>query len=61
MYVCMYVCLYVCMYVNIYLIYLSSFASPKDTWPKMEKSGLMMELAENKEGYVLHAYSHTVS
>ena len=49
------------MYVNIYLIYLSSFASPKDTWPKMEKSGLMMELAENKEGYVLHAYSHTVS
>ena len=45
MYVCLSVaagipCLFVCF----------SFATPKDSWPKMDRTGLTMELAESKDG-----------
>lgn len=26
------------------------FATPKDTWPKMDKPGLSMEMGESKDG-----------
>ena len=40
-----------------------SLATPKDTWPSMEKPGLSMQLDENKDGYdvIVHTLYDTAA
>ena len=40
-----------------------SLATPKDTWPSMEKPGLSMQLDENKDGYdvIVQVYVHCMT
>ncbi len=45
--------LVVCLHPSMYIYAFGNrFVTPKDTWPKMDKAGLTMELAESKDRLV---------